>query len=79
MTDEGMTGISKTEAVMRNYIHVSNDETILWEGRPDRRVSVFEGIFNPLLPFALIWLLFDGTFIVMSRDEIGRASCRERV
>ncbi len=70
MTDEGMTGISKTEAVMRNYIHVNNDETIQWEGKPDRRVSVFEAIFNPLLPFALIWLLFDGTFIVMSRDAM---------
>lgn len=56
---------------MKNYIHVNNGETVQWEGKPDRRVSVFEGIFNPMLPFALIWFLFDAVFIRMSGDAAG--------
>lgn len=56
---------------MKDYIHVNNGETVQWEGKPDRRVSVFEGIFNPMLPFALIWFLFDAVFIRMSGDAAG--------
>lgn len=39
-------------------------ETIVWEGKKDTRVSIFEAIFNPMLPFALIWLIFDLTIIL---------------
>ncbi len=39
-------------------------ETIAWEGKKDTRVSIFEAIFNPMLPFALIWLIFDLTIIL---------------
>ena len=42
---------------------VHDGEQILWRGRPDKRCYVLEGIFNPLLPFALLWLLFDSLFI----------------
>lgn len=35
------------------------DETILYEGKPEKRCFIFESIFNPLLPFAIIWALFD--------------------
>lgn len=38
---------------------VGLDETILYEGKPEKRCFVFESIFNPLLPFAIIWALFD--------------------
>lgn len=42
---------------------VDPNEKILWRGKPNKRCFVLEGIFNPLLPFALIWFLLDSTFI----------------
>lgn len=30
-------------------------ETVLWEGRPQKSVTVLEAIFNPMLGFALLW------------------------
>ena len=42
---------------------VGRDEKILWQGKPNKRCFILEGIFNPLLPFALLWLLFDSLFI----------------
>ncbi|MCM1158886.1 MAG: PH domain-containing protein [Bacteroidales bacterium] len=30
-------------------------ETVLWEGRPKKSVTVLEAIFNPMLLFALVW------------------------
>ena len=44
---------------------VGKDEQILWKGKPNKRCYILEGIFNPLLPFALVWLLFDSIFIVL--------------
>lgn len=38
---------------------VGNDETILYEGKPDKRCFIFESIFNPLLPVAVIWGVID--------------------
>ena len=38
---------------------VGPDETILYEGKPEKKCFIFESIFNPLLPFAIIWALFD--------------------
>ena len=43
---------------------VGKNEKVLWQGKPNKRCFVLEGIFNPLLPFALIWFLFDSMFIV---------------
>jgi len=42
---------------------VGKQEKILWRGKPNKRGFVLEGIFNPLLPFALIWALVDSGFI----------------
>ena len=42
---------------------ISHDEKIMWEGKPDKKCFIFESIFNPLLPFALIWFLIDFSFI----------------
>lgn len=42
---------------------VGRDETILWRGKPDKKCFILESIFNPMLPFALIWALFDSGFI----------------
>ena len=42
---------------------VKPEENILWQGKPDKRCFILECIFNPMLPFALIWFLFDAFFI----------------
>ncbi len=42
---------------------IGKGEKILYAGKPDKRCFIFECIFNPLLPFALIWGLFDMFFI----------------
>ena len=38
---------------------VGNDETVLYEGKPDKRCFLFESVFNPLLPVAVIWAVID--------------------
>ena len=38
---------------------VGQGEHIYYEGRPDKKCFIYESIFNPLLPFALIWAIFD--------------------
>lgn len=38
---------------------VKANEEILWEGRPHKKTTVLEGIFNPLLIFAIIWAAID--------------------
>lgn len=38
---------------------VGTDEKILYEGKPNKKCYVFESIFNPLLPFALLWAILD--------------------
>lgn len=43
---------------------VGKNEKILWKGKPNKRGFILEGIFNPMLPFALVWFLFDSVFIV---------------
>ena len=42
---------------------VGESETILYEGRPDRKCFILESVFNPLMPFALIWALIDLTIL----------------
>ena len=42
---------------------VGMDETILYEGKPDRKCFIYESIFNPLLPIAIIWAIFDMGFL----------------
>lgn len=42
---------------------IGENEKILYEGKPDKKCFIFEGIFNPLLPFAIVWALFDSLFL----------------
>ena len=42
---------------------VGYEETIYYEGKPDRKCFILESIFNPLLPIAIIWALFDLGFL----------------
>lgn len=38
---------------------IGANETILYEGKPNKKCYFFESIFNPLLPFALVWGIID--------------------
>ena len=42
---------------------ISANETILYEGKPNKSCFIFESIFNPLLPFAIIWAVIDIGFM----------------
>lgn len=42
---------------------IDENENILWYGKPDKKCFLLEAVFNPLLPFALLWGLFDFSFI----------------
>ncbi len=53
---------------------VGQNENILWSGRPNLKCFILESIFNPLLPFALIWALFDGFFIFMISTGAAKTS-----
>ena len=45
------------------YSMIDKSEKILWLGKPDFKCFLFESIFNPLLPFAILWAAFDFGFI----------------
>lgn len=38
---------------------VNENEKILYEGKPNKKCFIFESIFNPLMPFALLWGIID--------------------
>ena len=42
---------------------VGSEETVLWQGRPEKKCFIIESIFNPLLPFALFWAAIDLTIM----------------
>ena len=53
---------------------VGENEKILYEGKPDFKCFLFESIFNPLLPFALVWAIFDFSilgFSIFQTEEKG--------
>ena len=55
-----LKGYAKTDLELM----VGRGEKIFWQGRPNKKCYILEGIFNPLLPFALIWFLFDVNYCV---------------
>jgi uncharacterized membrane protein YdbT with pleckstrin-like domain len=54
---------------------IGENEKILWEGKPSKKCFILESIFNPLLPFALIWAILDfgiiGTAFSSSGEGFG--------
>lgn len=48
---------------------VGRGEKILWRGKPNKRGFILEGVFNPLLPFSIVWGLFDFFFILVSQGN----------
>ena len=50
---------------------VGTDETVLYEGKPNLSCFIFESIFNPLLPVAVVWALFDFNFLKNAMGAMG--------
>ena len=50
---EGFVMLEELKAI------VGPNEKILYEGKPNKKCYIFESIFNPLLPFALLWAIVD--------------------
>ena len=48
---------------------VGKNETVFYEGKPEKKCFIFESIFNTLLPFAIIWAVIDVGFL--GRSAIG--------
>ncbi len=42
---------------------VGSNETVFYEGKPDKKCFIAESIFNKLLPFAVIWAVMDFGFL----------------
>ena len=51
---------------MRIEDYKSNEEMVLWKGKPNKSVYIKEKIFTPLAIFALIWIAFDMGFICIA-------------
>jgi membrane protein YdbS with pleckstrin-like domain len=49
---------------------VGMDETILYEGKPDKKCFILESIFNPLLPISIIWAIIDMGFLGFGRGSM---------
>lgn len=57
------TVITKGEKMLNELkLLIGENEKILYEGKPDKKCFIFESIFNPLMPFALLWFVFDSLF-----------------
>jgi len=55
---------------------INENENILYEGKPNKACFIFESIFNPLLPIALLWGFIDfgivgKTFFSIGTNGIG--------
>ena len=61
-------GKEKMQNELKNMI--GTDETILYEGKPNKKCFIFESIFNPLLPVAIIWAIFDLFILSKSMSTI---------
>lgn len=52
---------------------VGNNEKVLYEGKPSKKCFIFESIFNPLMPFAILWAIIDFGVLggILFMGEIG--------
>ncbi len=53
---------------------IGPNEKVLYSGKPNKKCYVFESIFNPMLPFAILWAIFDisalGNFFSSTPDTM---------
>ncbi len=54
------------------YTLLEDNEKPLWQGKPNKTCFILEAIFNPLLPFAIIWALVDFGFIHAAFSNPGK-------
>jgi len=57
--------------MLMNYDMIGKNEKVLWHGKPDKKCFLLEAIFNPMLPFAIVWALFDSIFIFAFASGFG--------
>ncbi len=63
--DENYFKLSEEDKKMQDITSiVAEDEQVLWRGKPKKSAYILNKVLS-MLPFALIWLLFDGAFIAM--------------
>ena len=62
-------------AMQKNSIEdvVAPNEKVLWQGQPNAKSYVLAAMFK-MLPIALIWLIFDGTFIFFIANGIANGN-----
>ena len=53
---------------------IGPNEKIFYEGKPNKKCYIFESIFNPLLPFALLWGIIDFSILGVSIFASGSGS-----
>lgn len=53
---------------------IGKDEKVLWFSKPDKLCFILEGIFNPLLPIAIIWAIFDSIGIYIAATAGGKGA-----
>ena len=63
--DENYFKNSKTTTAPATEIKdiINKDEQVLWQGKPKKNAYILSSIFS-MFPIGIIWLLFDGSFIV---------------
>lgn len=55
--------IKRKENEMELRDQIGRGEAVIWEGKKAKSVSIMEAMFNPMLPFALVWLFLDMSFV----------------
>ncbi len=50
--------------MLKLFSVIPKEENILWCGKPNKSCFILECIFNPFMPFALIWFLVDAFAMV---------------
>lgn len=53
---------------------ISEKEIVKWRGKPNKKVYVLKSIFNPLMPFSIIWAVIDIPMMITSVYSLGLVS-----
>ena len=67
--------MSKYEQANKNFEKINvndilvSDESIIWNGKPKKSAYIINKVIT-MLPIALIWLIFDSTFIISFIDSV---------
>lgn len=56
------------------YTMMGQNERPIWQGKPNKMCFLLEAVFNPLLPFALIWAIVDSFMGFMAFSTMKEAN-----